>query len=121
MTDYTLAIYKAVCCKTVTKGSTMHIDDFGDIWTLTPAINRCGVQSVYRQYTGNLVIANRPLYNDISGNHLYIGELIPTYHFNIRNPAAFINGLQHQVGYYLENRLGDIKARYFKKPLRFKG
>jgi len=121
MGDYTQAIYKAVSSKTVTKGSTMHIDDFGDIWTLIPQLNRYGEQSVYRQYTGNLIISDRPLYCDMHGNHLYIGELVPSYHFNIRNPAAFIQGLQHQVGYYLESRLGKIKARYYKKPVRFKG
>lgn len=121
MNDYTLAIYRAVCCKTVTTGSTMHIDDFGDIWTLTPALNRCGEQSVYRQYSGNLVISGHPLPSNINGNHLYIGQLIPTYHFNISNPSPFINGLQQQVGYYLQNRLLKIMARYNKKPLSFMG
>lgn len=121
MGDYTQAIYKAVCCKTVTKGATMFIDDFGDVWTLIPQVNRFGELSQYRQYTGNLIVSDRPLYNDMTGSHLYLGEFLPSYHFNLRNPANFINGLQQQLIFYINGRLGKVQARYHKKPLRFKG
>lgn len=118
MNDYTKDIYKAVSCKTATKGTTMFIDDFGDIWTMIPQVNRFGENSTYRQYTGNLCVAPQPLSSGLHGNFLYLGELVPTYHFSVQNPAPFIQGLTQQIQYYLQNRLGKIQARYNKKPLR---
>jgi len=121
MTDLTRDIYKAVSCKSATKGTTMFIDDFGDIWTMIPQVNRFGENSVYRQFTGNLVVTGAPMPNGMAGNYLYVGELVPTYHFNILNPCPFIQNLQQQVFYYLNGRLGKVQARYNKKPNRFKG
>lgn len=121
MSDYTKAIYKAVCCKTVTKGATMFIDDFGDVWTMIPSINRFGEASQFRQYTGNLVVTNRPLSNDITGNHMYLGELVPSYHFSLKNPTPIIHGLQHQLCFYMQGRLGDVLTRFTKKPVSCKG
>lgn len=121
MSDLTQAIYKAVSCKTATKGATMFIDDFGDVWTMIPMLNRFGEMSAYRQYTGNLIVTNRPLMNDVTGNYLYLGELVPSYHFSLKNPMHLITGLQHQLCYYMAGRLGKVQARYQKKPVRCKG
>jgi len=120
MADYIRDIYKAISCKTPTKGATMFIDDFGDVWTLIPQLNRFNEMSVYRQYTGNIVIAPFPLGNTAQGQHLYIGELIPTYHISISCPVSYIQNLQHQIYYYLQGRLGKVQARFNKKPLRLK-
>lgn len=121
MNDYTQDIYKAVSCKTATKGATMFIDDFGDVWTMIPTVNRFGELSSYRQYTGNLIVVDRPLLNDVTGNYLYLGELVPSYHFSLKNPTPIIAGLQQQLCYYMAGRLGKIQARYAKKPVRCKG
>lgn len=118
MHDYTKDIYKAISCKTATKGTTMFIDDFGDIWTMIPQMNRYGESSVYRQYTGNLIVSNQPMSSTVRGNYMYLGEFIPTYHFSVCNPTPYINNLLPQIQYYLQNRLGKIQARYNKKPLR---
>ncbi|QXO10259.1 hypothetical protein pEaSNUABM37_00300 [Erwinia phage pEa_SNUABM_37] len=121
MSDYTQEIYRAVTCKTVTKGATMFIDDFCDVWTMIPMLNSFGEMSQFRQYTGRLIVTSRPLLNDATGNYLYLGELVPSYHFSLRNPSPMIAGLQHQLGFYMTGRLNKVLNRYQKKPVRCKG
>lgn len=121
MSDYTQAIYKAVCCKTATKGSTLFIDDFGDVWTMIPATNRFGEQTQFRQYSGNLIVSDRPMLNDVTGNYLYIGEHVPSYHFVLRNPTPIVGGIQQLLHFYILGRVGKIMTRYQKKPVRCKG
>lgn len=121
MTDYKKAIYKAISCKTPTKGTPIYVDDFGDVWITSTQLNRFGEQSTHHQYAGNLLITPTVMQNGMNGNYLHVGEFIPTYHFSVFNPTPNINGYMWQLQTYLDTRLVKVKERYQKKPLRNKG
>ncbi|AHI60403.1 hypothetical protein RAY_253 [Erwinia phage vB_EamM_RAY] len=112
MSDYCADIFKAISCKTPTKGSELYIDDFGDLWMLIPKLNRFGEQSVFRQYAGNLALmADR---GQMYQGQLYVCELIPGYHLVLTNQAVMVN--QYSLVQYVKTRAAKVEARYRKKP-----
>ncbi|QZA71041.1 hypothetical protein AH06_272 [Erwinia phage AH06] len=112
MSDYSTDIFKAISCKTPTKGSELYIDDFGDLWMLIPRINRFGEQSVYRQYAGNLTLASAP--SAMYQGQMYVCELLPGYHLILVNQTALVN--QYTLVQYVRTRSAKVEARYRRKP-----
>jgi hypothetical protein len=117
MNDYTKDLYKAISCKTPTKGSEFYVDDFGDLWLLIPQLNRFGEQSVFRQYAGNLTIQGKP--GGMFSNATYIGQFMPTYHLFLvgQTTAIDIAALQR----YVMTRASKVVARYQRKAKPFQG
>lgn len=120
--DYSKALFKAIGCRTVTKGSQVQVDDFGDVWLLLPATNRVGDLSVHRQYAGRIY-----LYPDtnvfINPGVIYITEVLPGYYIGLQH-CMLTNTypmLAPRLAELINTRALKVKLNYQKKPKQLTG
>lgn len=113
MIDYSKDLYKAMSCKTPTKGSQFHIDDFADVWVMIPQINKFGAEGIYKHYQGRLVMSPQAIQQP---GYVYLGEVLSGYHLSVGGVVGTINMDLRALQYYITTRVSSVVAKHRKKP-----
>lgn len=118
MIDYSKDLFKAMSCKTPTKGSQFFIDDFADVWLMVPQINKYGDDSLYKAYQGRIVLSPnhvaQPGYN-------YLGEVMIGYHVYLQSHMSLPGVDFRSLLFYITTRVTRVVAKHHKKPRKLLG
>lgn len=112
MIDYSKDLYKAMSCKTPTKGSQFFIDDFGDVWLMVPQINRYGDESLYKAYQGRIMLSPDQV---MQPGYSYLGEVMKGYYVYL-SAIGGINIDFRSLQFYITTRVSRVVAKHYKKP-----
>lgn len=112
MIDYSKDLFKAMSCKTPTKGSQFFIDDFADVWVMVPQINKYGEESLYKTYQGRIVLAPGGIQQQPG---MYLGEVMSGYHMYLTGMATHMGIDLRSLIFYITTRVSKVVAKHNKK------
>lgn len=113
MIDYSKDLYKAMSCKTPTKGSQFFIDDFADVWVMIPQINKYGDESLYKHYQGRVMMSSNQI---VQPGFYYLGEVMQGYHLHLSGAVGTIGIDYRALLFYITSRVSRVVAKHRKKP-----